>query len=54
MTNAPVRFAGSAGGVMIAACEVGGVLGISVLGSVLSAHTTGGAAGYVNGLHAAM
>jgi EmrB/QacA subfamily drug resistance transporter len=51
MSNAPVRFAGTVGGVMTTACQLGGVLGISVLGSVIAAH---GATAFVGGVHAAM
>jgi MFS family permease len=39
MSNAPLRFAGVAGAVMTTACQLGGVLGIAVLGSVLGSHT---------------
>jgi EmrB/QacA subfamily drug resistance transporter len=69
MTNAPVRHAGIVGAVMTAACQLGGVLGISVLGSVLASHAAGSlphelargappaiaaSRAYLDGLHAAM
>jgi Na+/melibiose symporter-like transporter len=56
MSNAPVRHAGIAGAVMTTACQLGGVLGISVLGSVLASHAAGGggARGFLGGLHTAM
>jgi EmrB/QacA subfamily drug resistance transporter len=40
MSNAPLRHAGSAGAVTTTACQLGGLLGIAVLGSVLASHAT--------------
>jgi EmrB/QacA subfamily drug resistance transporter len=60
MSNAPIRFAGIAGGVMTTACQLGGVLGIAVLGSVVGSHAAAshaaatGPGAFLDGLHAAM
>ncbi|MHB8695709.1 MAG: MFS transporter [Solirubrobacteraceae bacterium] len=40
LSNAPVRLAGIAGAVVSASTQLGGVLGIAVLGSVLASHAT--------------
>jgi EmrB/QacA subfamily drug resistance transporter len=41
LSNAPLRLAGTAGAVVSASTQLGGVLGIAVLGSVLASHATG-------------
>jgi EmrB/QacA subfamily drug resistance transporter len=41
LSNAPVRLAGTAGAVVSASTQLGGVLGIAVLGSVLASHANG-------------
>jgi EmrB/QacA subfamily drug resistance transporter len=38
LSNAPLRYAGAAGSVVTTASQLGGVLGIAVLGSVLASH----------------
>ena len=40
LSNAPVRYAGAAGSIVTTASQLGGVLGIAVLGSVLASHAS--------------